>query len=83
MTDTEARRAARRAAMPVTSALLDEFAEWGATVVYAQENGITAGKKPDYSNAFTIPPGYYPMRKAPERTAARDRSAAKVGGETK
>jgi hypothetical protein len=67
MTDTEARRAARRAAMPVTTSMLDEFAEWGATVVYAQENGITAGKKPDYSNAFTIPPGYCPSWRPKEK----------------
>jgi hypothetical protein len=60
--DTEAKRAARRAAMPVTTSLLAEYAEWGARVIYARENGITAGKKPDYSGAFDIPPGYAPMR---------------------
>ena len=67
MTDTEARRAARRAAMPVTSALLAEFAEWGATVVYAQENGITVGKKPCNENAFQIPPNYCPSWTPPEK----------------
>lgn len=69
MSDLESRRAARRAAMPVTSALLAEYAEWGATVVYAEENWITVGKKPDYSNAFDIPAGYAPMR----RTEAKGR----------
>lgn len=67
------KRAARRAAMPVTSALLAEFSEFGATVVYACERGITVGKKPDYSGAFDIPPGYAPMREV----------RAKVGGEKK
>jgi hypothetical protein len=56
----ESIRAARRAAMPTVTALLAEFAEFAPTVVYASENGITAGKKPDYSNAFTIPANYFP-----------------------
>jgi hypothetical protein len=62
MSDLDARRAARRAAMPVTNSLLAEFSEWGAKVIYAQENGITVGKKPEYSGAFDVPPGYAPMR---------------------
>lgn len=66
MSDAEARRAARRAAMPVTTALLAEFAQYGATVVYACENGITVGKKPQDENVFDIPAGYAPMRPAPE-----------------
>jgi hypothetical protein len=63
LTDTEARRAARRAAMPITTALLAEYAEWGATVVYACENGITVGKKPceQSDNVLHIPPNYRPM----------------------
>lgn len=60
MSDLEARRAARRAAMPVTTALLAEYAEFAPKVVYAQENGITVGKKPDYSSAFTVPANYFP-----------------------
>lgn len=66
MTDIEAKRAARRAAMPVTTSLLAEFAEFGATVVYACENGITVGKKPQEENVFEIPTGYAPMRQIPE-----------------
>lgn len=66
LTDTEARRAARRAAMPITTALLAEYAEWGATVVYACENGITVGKRPKDENVFDIPAGYAPMRAMPE-----------------
>lgn len=66
MTDLESRRAARRAAMPLTSALLDEYAEWGARVIYAEENGIKAGKKPQYREVFEIPAGYAPMREVPE-----------------
>jgi hypothetical protein len=31
-------------------------------VVYACENGITVGKKPQGENAFEIPAGYAPMR---------------------
>lgn len=58
---TEARRAARRAAMPITTAILAEYAEFSPTVIYASENGITVGKKPDYPEAFAIPPRYFPM----------------------
>ena len=63
---TEAKRAARRAAMPQTTALLAEFAEWKPTVIYARENGITVGKKPEYVEVFDIPAGYFPMRPMPE-----------------
>jgi hypothetical protein len=61
---SEERRAARRAAMPVVSALLDEWLALfpGTQVVYAVENGISAGKRPDYSNAFRIPADYFPSR---------------------
>lgn len=48
--------------MPITTALLAEYAEFGAKVVYARENGITAGKKPQDVEVFTIPVGYAPMR---------------------
>lgn len=58
--DIEARRAARRAAMPTITALVEQYAEFSPTVVWAEENGITVGKKPDYTseNAFQIPHGY-------------------------
>jgi hypothetical protein len=58
MSNLEARRAARRAAMPITQSLLDEYAKFSPAVIYAQENGITAGRKPQDENAFDIPPGY-------------------------
>ncbi len=57
----DAQRAARRAAMPITSALLDEYAEFGAKVIYASENGIVFGR-PSAGDEFTIPPNYFPMR---------------------
>lgn len=57
---TEERLNARRAAMPVVSALVNELRETfpDAAVIYAQENGITVGKRPCRENAFTIPPNY-------------------------
>lgn len=56
----DARRTARRAAMPVVAALVTEYREMfpSAVVVYAKENGITVGKPPARENAFTIPRGY-------------------------
>jgi hypothetical protein len=59
----EAKRAARRAAMPTVTAILAEYAAFAPTVVFASENGITVGKEPDYSGAFTVPAGYAPMWK--------------------
>jgi len=61
----ESQRAARRAAMPLTAALLDEYAEFSPKVVYARENGIKAGKRPVYSEVFAIPSGYCPSYQAP------------------
>lgn len=58
MTDIEAKRAARRAAMPITTALVEQYAEFKPTVIYAQENGITVGKEPQDREVFTIPHGY-------------------------
>ena len=58
MTDIEAQRAARRAAMPITSALVERYAEFSPRVVYASENGITVGREPQDENAFDIPPNY-------------------------
>jgi hypothetical protein len=57
----EAKRAARRAAMPLVSAILAEYADFAPTVVYATENGIVVGKPPVYAEVFPIPPGYRPM----------------------
>jgi hypothetical protein len=58
MLDIEAKRAARRAQMPLTTAFVEQYAEWGAVLVYACENGITYGKKPQEENVFDIPPLY-------------------------
>jgi hypothetical protein len=44
--------------MPITAALLDQYAEFSPKVLYAVEAGITVGKPPKYKEVFTIPPGY-------------------------
>lgn len=59
---TEALRAARRAAMPITTALLAEYAAFKPKVIYASEAGITVGKKPQYAEVFEIPVNYFPMK---------------------
>lgn len=56
--DIEAKRAARRAAMPITTALLEEYAEFSPKVIWAKENSISAGKRDENENAFTLPPSY-------------------------
>lgn len=58
MSDIDAKRAARRAAMPITTQFLEQFAEFGATLVYARENEHSYGKKPEGESAFDIPRGY-------------------------
>lgn len=58
----EAKRAARRAAMPITTELVEQYAEFGATVVYASENGHAYGKPPQYAEVFDIPPNYFPCK---------------------
>jgi hypothetical protein len=58
MNEIEAQRAARRAAMPITSALLAEYADFSPKLIYAVENGIRVGKQPQDENAFPIPPLY-------------------------
>ncbi len=54
----EEKRAARRAAMPITTAFVTRYAEFEPTVIYAQENGIMVGKMPIDESAFTVPLGY-------------------------
>ena len=56
----EARRAARRAAMPIVSAFVNEVRETfpDVTVIYAHENGITVGRRQNNESAFTIPCNY-------------------------
>jgi hypothetical protein len=63
MSDIDAQRAARRAAMPTVSALLEEWSAMfpGTKVIYAVENGIRVGREPCNESAFTIPPNYRPM----------------------
>lgn len=60
MSDIEAKRAARRAAMPIVSSIVDELERDGLSprVIYASENGITVGKRPEYAEVFEIPRGY-------------------------
>jgi hypothetical protein len=58
----DAKRAARRAAMPFTTSLLEQYAEFAPTVIYAVENGITVGKPPQYAEVFDIPAGYQPCK---------------------
>jgi hypothetical protein len=58
---TEARRAARRAAMPITAAFVEQYAEFMPTLVWAAENGITFGKPPQDESVFVIPANYAPM----------------------
>jgi hypothetical protein len=64
MSDIEARRAARRAAMPTVSAFVAEMSAQfpGLKVIYACENGIVVGVKPSDENAFQIPANYFPTR---------------------
>jgi hypothetical protein len=54
----EAQRAARRAAMPLTTAFVEQYAEFAPTLIYAVEGERSYGKPPKGENAFTIPPGY-------------------------
>jgi hypothetical protein len=61
---TEALRAARRAAMPLVGAMVQEWRTLfpNLTVIYASENGIEVGKKPQDTEVFTIPANYFPSR---------------------
>lgn len=58
MSDIQAQRAARRAAMPIVSAFVEQYAEFAPTVIYAEEAGIRVGKKPQDAEVFDIPPRY-------------------------
>jgi hypothetical protein len=71
MTDIEAKRAARRAAMPITTAFVEQYAEFGAKLIYAQEGGITFGKPPQYTEVFTIPANYGMPSGTPTKKGAR------------
>lgn len=54
----ESKRAARRAAMPIVSSIVAQYAAFNPVVVYASERGITVGKRPVYAEVFCIPRGY-------------------------
>lgn len=56
----EAKRAARRAAMPTVTAIVQEYERFAPKVIYAQENGITVGKPPVYTEVFDVPANYFP-----------------------
>jgi hypothetical protein len=77
MSDIEAKRAARRAAMPTTTEFIEQYADFAPTLIYASENGKTYGKEPVDENAFTIPRGYGMTAPIPARSG---RGAQKVGG---
>ena len=70
MTDIEARRAARRKAMPVVTALVESLEAEGLQpkVIFAQENGITVGHRPEYREVFDIPKGYRIMQEVKRAT---------------
>jgi hypothetical protein len=56
------KRAARRAAMPVTTSLMEQYADFAPTLVYAVEGAHTFGKPPQYAEVFAIPANYEPMK---------------------
>lgn len=58
MSAMQAQRAARRAAMPITTAFIEQYADFAPTLIWASENGIAFGRKPEGENAFDIPPRY-------------------------
>ncbi len=59
-------RRKNRQQMPNLAALVDELREQfpGAKLVWGQDlvTGHSIGQRPDESNAFQIPPDYYPTR---------------------
>lgn len=63
----EQKRADRRAAMPQTTALMEQYAEFSPTLIYASENGHSFGKPPEYVEVFDIPAGYNPSYQAPTK----------------
>jgi hypothetical protein len=71
MKDMESQRAARRAAMPQTTALVEQYAEFSPKVIYASENGITVGRRPQYAEVFTIPPRYGDYAPGTDRKARK------------
>jgi hypothetical protein len=53
-------RESNRVSMPTVAAFVDELRAQGLSlkVIFASENGIRVGKKPQGENAFDIPPQY-------------------------
>jgi len=49
-----------RELMPQVAAWVDEYRQWGVTVIYANENGVVVGKPPIEKNVFTVPANYFP-----------------------
>ena len=70
--------AQNRARMPTVAAWVDEYAQWGAKVIYASEGGHQVGKQPDEVNVFTVPAGYNPCYQIPDKKEAI-RALAKGG----
>ena len=49
-----------RERMPQVAAWVDEYRQWGVTVVYAAENSVVMGTPQVEKNVFTVPPNYFP-----------------------
>lgn len=62
-------KADNRARMPTVAAIVDEYREWLAKVIYASENGIVIDRREpqDEDKVFTIPPGYAPCWQPKEK----------------
>ena len=48
--------------MPVTTGLMEQYAEFAPTLVYAVEGAHTFGKPPQYAEVFAIHANYEPMK---------------------
>lgn len=63
----EQKRAARRAAMPQTTALMEQYAAFSPTLIYAKEGAHSYGKPPVDVEVFDIPAGYNPSFQPPAK----------------
>lgn len=61
------KRAARRAAMPITTSLMEQYAEFSPTLIYAKEGAHVYGKPPEYAEVFDVPANYNPSYQAPTK----------------
>ena len=49
-----------RERMPQVAAWVDEYRQWGVTVLHAVENGWVVGSPQVEENAFLVPANYFP-----------------------